>query len=81
MYCLEVIRKINDRAEQAPASETETTRHCSYCGDIESGLVLHSAKQRSTVFVPAGAESRVFLSAWFGTNSAEQRDALVENYF
>lgn len=63
------------------AAESETSRHCSYSGDVESGLVLHSAKQRSTVFLSNKATVRAFLAAWFGTNSAVSRDALVERYF
>lgn len=65
---------------QRGAAESETSRHCSYAGDAESGVVLHSAKQRSTVFLN-GANARAFLAAWFGTNSAEKHDELVESYF
>lgn len=71
----------NERAVKTRKVETETSRHCSYAGDVENGIVLHSAKQRSTVYLKKGRGSRLFLAAWFGTNSAEKRDALIENYF
>jgi hypothetical protein len=62
-------------------AETETTRHCSFAGDAQNGVVLHSAKQRSTVFVKGGAAATAFLAKWFGTNSDTRRDSIVESFF
>jgi hypothetical protein len=54
MMDLETLHKENDaavaRAERS--AETETTRHCSFTGDRQQGVVLHSAKRRSTVYLP-----------------------------
>ena len=76
-----IIRMNNDAARKAVKVEDNHNRHCSYSGDVENGLVLHSAKLRNTVFVSAGAHAKKFLAGWFGTNSAEKRDSLVESYF
>lgn len=85
MHSLSGIIALNNaairRAKQKAQAESETDRRCSYCGDAEQGIVLHSAKQRSTVFVSAGAPSVKFLAKWHGTNSDEAHDALVESYF
>jgi hypothetical protein len=81
MFDIITLRRLNNEAAKRSArAETETSRHCSYSGDTESGVVLHSAKQRSTVFL-APAKAKAFLAAWFGTNSAESHDRLVESYF
>jgi len=88
MHSLAGIHKINNEAvakakalREGKLGESETARHCSYAGDVDSGIVLHSAKNRSTAFVAKGAKSRAFLATWFGTNSAQKRDELVESYF
>ena len=79
MYSLHTLAKINARAATAPRAETETTRHCSFCASRQ-GIVLHSARQRSTAFI-SGAAGKRFLAGWLSTNSATKRDALVEAYF
>jgi len=79
MHSLEQIIKMNNKA--AVKAETNFDRHCSFQGDAKSGVVLHSAKLRNTVFVPAGRKAERFLSRWWSVNSQEQRDALVERYF
>lgn len=80
MHCLETLHRLNAKAAARPAAETETTRHCSYSGDEALGLVLHSAKQRSTCFL-SGASATYFLTRWLVTNSVDVRDQLVESYF
>jgi hypothetical protein len=83
MHSIEGIRSLNRKAAaraKRVAAESETSRHCSYSGDVENGVVLHSAKQRSTAFIEGG-KARVFLAAWLGTNSAEAHNKLVESYF
>lgn len=80
MYCLEVIHSMNRRAASAPKHETEWSRHCSY-HQTKTGIVLHSAKLRSTAFLSNGPATKKFLVDWFGTNSATRRDQLVEAYF
>lgn len=79
MYSLNTLAKINARAATAPRAETETTRHCSYCAS-RAGVVLHSARQRSTAFI-SGAQARKFQAGWLSTNSTTVRDGLVESFF
>lgn len=78
MYSLDVIRKINNRA--ARPHETETTRHSSF-NETRLGIVLHSAKQRNTVFIKSGRAAKVFLQKIWSTNSADKRDQIIESYF
>ncbi len=80
MHSLSGIRAMNEKAVRRAKAETETSRHCSFAGDTESGVVLHSAKQRSTIFL-APRRAKLFLVRWFGTNSDEARDRIVESYF
>jgi hypothetical protein len=82
MYALSTLAGLNFRRASAQIrKENETNRECSYAGNVDDGIVLHSAKKRSTVFVGAGVPSKTFLAKWFGTNSQEQRNSLVESYF
>ena len=82
MHDLATLKVINQLAVERykTATETETTRHCSYARGPAGGVVLHSAKQRSTAFLTA-TKARDFLVSWFATNSATKRDRLVESYF
>jgi len=81
MHALSVLERLNAEAEtKAAAIETNHNRHCSYC-ESRNGIVLHSAKLRSTVFLSDPNACRQFKTQWFGTNSAEARDKLVESYF
>lgn len=79
MYSLSIIKQLN--ATPRPKHESETTRHCSFSGTAQKGIVLHSAKKRSAVFLAAGTPAREFLACWHSTNSAIRRDAYVEAYF
>ena len=80
MYSLNTLHRINAQAAAEPKAETFATRHCSFCQQDDGAVVIHSAKQRSTGYLNPEAGRR-FLAAWRGTNSGEQRDALVERYF
>lgn len=74
------IIKDNERAARV-APEDNHSRSCSFCGDAENGLVLHSARQRNTVFIKPGPAAKQFIAKWYGTNSQDKRNALVESYF
>ncbi len=78
MYSLEIIRAIN--ARPPVRTETETTRHCSFSGNAERGIVLHSARQRSTAFL-SDFQARMFLLEWRHTAPGAKRDELIEAYF
>jgi hypothetical protein len=84
MHSLSGIRAMNRKAvaryNRAEQPESETSRHCSYQGNPEDGIVLHSAKLRNTAFI-IGKKAKLFLTEWFGTNSADRRDKIVESYF
>jgi hypothetical protein len=84
MHSLAGIKALNANAvkrwKSGAAAETETSRHCSYQGDPETGIVLHSAKLRNTAFI-IGKKAKLFLTQWFSTNSAEKRDKIVESFF
>jgi hypothetical protein len=76
MYSLNIIHALNRQAS-TPA-ENETTRHCSICRS-RAGIVLHSAKKRSTAFIKGVSATR-FLRAYDRATLAK-RDALVESFF
>lgn len=79
MYSLDVIKSMNARAAQRRPVENEITRHCSFC-QSSAGVVLHSAKRRSTGFLRGRAAS-AFVRRWNRLRSAAKRDQLVESYF
>jgi hypothetical protein len=76
MHSLEVIKSMNNRP--VAQHETETTRHCSYTKSAQ-GVVLHSAKQRSTVFL-SGADATRFIG-WAKNCTVSGLDRLIESYF
>jgi hypothetical protein len=80
MYSLHTIHAINAKAATAPKAETDVTRHCSFHAS-RGGVVLHSARTRSTGFLSSGTAATTFLAEWHATNSAVKRDAVVESYF
>ena len=79
MYSLEQINKLNAAAVAAKPVESETSRHCSFVRSSQ-GVVLHSAKQRSTAFLD-GNEAAKFLRMAARNRSPERRDKLIESYF
>lgn len=79
MYSIEQIKKMNAAAATTPAPENETTRHCSFVRSSQ-GIVLHSAKLRSTVFID-GNEAAKFLRMAARNRTPERRDKLIESYF
>lgn len=82
MHSLSGIVRLNRlAAEKALKIETNFERHCSFAGNAEQGVVLHSAKLRNTVFLPAGKAASSFIAQWWSRNSQESRDALVESFF
>lgn len=78
MYSLNTIRHIN-APKAVPAKEDAFSRHCSYHASPK-GVVLHSAKHRSTGFIE-GAQAKRFLADVQSTNSQTKKDAIVESYF
>ncbi len=68
-------------AKAAVKAENNFDRHCSFQGDVQDGVVLHSAKLRNTVFLSPGARASKFLRQWWSRSSQESRDTLVEGYF
>ena len=79
MYSLEQIKKLNAAAATAPAPENELSRRCSFVRSSQ-GIVLHSAKLRSTCFLD-GNEAAKFLRMAARNRTPERRDKLIESYF
>jgi len=81
MFALTEIVEMNRRAAvRAVKAENNFDRACSYAGDAKSGVVLHSARLRNTVFLgPKRAAN--FLRRWNSVNSQEARNHIVEGYF
>ena len=79
MHGLDQIVKMNRQA--AKPVETNFERHCSFNGDKHSGVVLHSAKHRNTMYLRPGRGAAKFLKLWWSCKTQAQRDSLVETYF
>lgn len=77
----EIVRMNNKAAAKAARVETNFDRHCSFQGNVDDGIVLHSAKLRNTVFLSPGSRASSFLRQWWSRNSQESRDRLVESFF
>ena len=60
--------------------EDNHSRECSWQGDPQHGVVVHSAKFRNTVFIMGGKAKR-FIAAWWSTNNQEQRNHMAEALF
>jgi hypothetical protein len=81
MFALNEIVKMNRKAAaKALRVEDNHNRACSFSGDAEHGVVLHSAKLRNTVFL-APKLAVNFLRRWYSVNSQEARNRIVEGYF
>ena len=81
MFGLSEIILINEHAACKAKRETEVSRHCSYSRCKLGSVVLHSAKQRNTVFLPAGREAKDFLIKHAVRFTQAGRDRLIESYF
>lgn len=79
MYSLEEIKFINAAAAKSTVAENELSRHCSFVRSSQ-GIVLHSAKLRSTCFLD-GNEAAKFLRMAARNRTPERRDKLIESYF
>ncbi len=80
MRDLNWIIKSNERAARVKVEDNHN-RECSFNGDALNGIVLHSALRRNTGFLKPGAQSKRFLAKWYGTNSQDKRNEIVESYF
>lgn len=88
MYDINTLKGLNEaRFKQLqasglknPVAETETNRRCSF-HQSKAGIVLHSAKRRSTAFIGGVKNVKKFLLAYWGTNSLDKRDQVIEGYF
>ena len=83
MHSFKGIKQTNDQAvarAKRNIAESETSRHCSV-NFRPDGVIIHSAKQRSTMFI-SSAGSVLFARAWKAAGkSVARRDALVESVF
>jgi hypothetical protein len=86
MYSLAVIKSLNSDSalrKRETLRRSCLTRDCSHA-ESRGGVVLHSAAQRSTVFL-VGARARTFLAkvlvARGGPEGQPAYNRLVESYF
>lgn len=78
MYSLSTLKRLNNRP---PAQvESHINRESSF-SQSKRGLVLHSAEQRGTVFLPNGLEADAFLASWQATDDWRTRNKLVLRFF
>jgi hypothetical protein len=82
MFDLAEIVEMNRRAVSKSRAKVETNfdRACSYNGDANTGVVLHSARLRNTVFLRPSL-ARHFIRRWNSVNSQTSRNRIVESYF
>lgn len=89
MYDINTLKGLNEAAYfrhrreqtgQRGPTETETLRHCSFL-QSKRGIVLHSAKRRSTLFLGGATNVKRFLLAYASKNSVDAQDKLIESYF
>jgi hypothetical protein len=81
MFALNEIVEMNRRAAlKSVKAETNFDRECSYSGEVHTGIVLHSARLRNTVFLRPSLAAN-FLRRWNSVNSQEARNRIVEGYF
>lgn len=62
------------------SAENETNRRSSFV-ESRGGIVIHSAKRRSTAFIGGARNVKNFLAKIWGTNSLDRRDEIIEGYF
>ena len=84
MYSLNVIKYTNEKAiadaKERKRLEDNFNRECSYHLLKNGDVILHSALRRSTGYLNK-RRAKAFLASWYGTNSTEARNTLVESYF
>ena len=81
MWDLPTIKQLNEEKLQNLDPETETSRQSSYAGNDKMGLVLHSAKQRSTTFIPPGKLAKEFLKTHGALANEKAQDKHIESHF
>ena len=79
MFDLQTIIHMNEKAARAKP-EDNFSRECSWQGDPQHGVVVHSAKFRNTVFIVGGRAKR-FIAAWWSTTDQSRRNRIAEALF
>lgn len=79
MYCLEIIQS---ESFQRPRVQEPgiTTRHCSFLV-ARAGLILHSARHRSTLFLAREAPDYATTLQSLRRRGPAGRDRLIESFF
>jgi hypothetical protein len=80
MYCLEVLKSASYQNPPKHAAPALTARDCSYCRS-RSGLVLHSAIHRSTVFIYATDPRFPSILRKLKRRTRAGRNRLIESFF
>ncbi len=78
MYSLDIIT--SDRFQNPPARTGEHNRDCSF-HVTRSGIILHSARQRSTLFVSRDAPTYGQVSGYLKRAGQRRVNAFIEAFF
>lgn len=79
MHSLQGIIAMNNNACRVKVEDNHS-RECSWTGDPDHGVVVHSAKFRNTVFI-GGARAKRFITAWWSTTDQNKRNHIAEALF
>ena len=80
MYCLSGIKSPSYQSPAKHAAPALTARDCSFCRS-RSGLVLHSAVHRSTVFIYATDPRFPAILRSLKRRTQAGRNRLIESFF
>ena len=80
MYSLEIIQSASFQNPAKHAAPALTDRDCSAC-QTRAGIVFHSARHRSTLFLPAFAPNYKATLASLKRRGREGRNRLIESFF
>lgn len=84
MYCLSVIHTINERESKRQLAKKNIARDCSF-NVTNKGMVLHSAKLRSTIFIPQDSDGywKLVLDLETLQDRSNKRDLnkVIESFF
>lgn len=79
MYSLEIIKSAAFQTPRPPEPGT-TTRRCSFHA-TRAGIILHSARHRSTLFLSAESPDHAATLRSLRRRGPDGRDRLIESFF
>lgn len=79
MFDLNTIVHMNEVANRVKVEDNHS-RECSWTGDPQHGVIVHSAKFRNTVFL-VGGQAKRFITRWWSTTDQNRRNHMAEALF